>query len=145
MEKNLSLWVTVVALLASAILASQSVAAEFHVTNVIEFKDALNTTENNGEDDVIYLAAGTYEGNFGYSPSETEHKALRRSPTLRAYRPLILTGIQGFLGLLLTSERVKLHRSIQESGRWARKSSSSTPDLAQRKGKSFSKVSVLRF
>ncbi len=51
-------------------------AAEFHVTNATEFRDTLNTTEINGEDDVIYLAAGTYTGSFGYHPAETEHQSL---------------------------------------------------------------------
>ncbi len=45
-------------------------AAEFHVTTAAEFQDALNNASNNGEDDTIYLAAGTYEGNFVYAPGD---------------------------------------------------------------------------
>jgi hypothetical protein len=51
-------------------------AAEFHVTTAAEFQSALDAAETNGEDDVIYLAAGTYEGNFDYEPPDTEHKSL---------------------------------------------------------------------
>jgi parallel beta-helix repeat protein len=47
-----------------------------HVTNAAELQDALDEAETNGEDDIIYLAAGTYEGNFLYSPPATEHKSL---------------------------------------------------------------------
>ncbi len=50
-------------------------AAEFHVTTAAEFQVALDAAENNGEDDVIYLAAGTYKGHFAYH-SPTEHKSL---------------------------------------------------------------------
>ena len=55
---------------------STASAAEFHVTNAAELQDALDEAEINGVDDVIYLAAGTYEGNFIYAPPGTEHKSL---------------------------------------------------------------------
>ena len=55
---------------------STASAAEFHVTNAAEFQAALDAAESNNEDDVIYLAAGTYEGNFAYWPNATEHKSL---------------------------------------------------------------------
>jgi hypothetical protein len=51
-------------------------AVEFHVTNATEFQNALNTATTNGEDDTIYLAAGTYQGHFSYVPPNTEHKSL---------------------------------------------------------------------
>ena len=35
-------------------------AAEFHVTNATGLQNALTTAQNNGQDDVIYLAAGVY-------------------------------------------------------------------------------------
>ena len=74
--KNLLVSLMLVGLLVLAICASQLMAAEFHVTNATEFKNALNTTENNGENDTISLAAGTYTGSFSYHPAETEHKSL---------------------------------------------------------------------
>jgi hypothetical protein len=55
---------------------STASAAEFHVTNAAELHDALDAAESNNEDDIIYLAAGTYEGNFLYAPLVTEHKSL---------------------------------------------------------------------
>jgi len=35
-------------------------AEEFHVTNATGLQNALTTAQNNGQDDVIYLAAGVY-------------------------------------------------------------------------------------
>jgi len=58
------------------VLASQTMAAEFHATNATDFQNALTTAQSNGQDDTIYLAAGTYGGNFTYLPPETEHKSL---------------------------------------------------------------------
>ena len=51
-------------------------AAEFHVIDATEFQNALDAAENNGEDDTIYLAAGTYQGGFSYRPPDTGHKSL---------------------------------------------------------------------
>ncbi len=76
MKKYSLFWLMLVGLLISGIFTSQSMAAVFHVTNATEFQNALNTAESNGEDDTIYLAAGTYQGSFGYQPPETEHKSL---------------------------------------------------------------------
>lgn len=48
----------------ATMLVPQAMAAEFHVTDATEFKNALDTADSNGEDDFIYLAAGTYQGRF---------------------------------------------------------------------------------
>ncbi len=45
-------------------------------TNPCALQHALDDAKSNGEDDTIYLLAGTYEGNFRYSPPDTEHKSL---------------------------------------------------------------------
>ena len=43
------------------IISSQnSLAVEFHVRNTMELQNALTTAQNNGQDDIIYLAAGVY-------------------------------------------------------------------------------------
>ncbi|RLG62802.1 hypothetical protein DRO21_06930 [archaeon] len=63
-------------LLGMMVAVQPALAAEFHVTNATEFQNALDKAENNGEDDIIYLAAGTYKGNFEYIPLDTEHKSL---------------------------------------------------------------------
>ena len=44
---------------------------EYHVTTAAEFHDALSQAETSDINDIIYLAAGTYIGNFEYpSPDE---------------------------------------------------------------------------
>ena len=76
MKKSLLFSLMLGGLLASGIFTSQSMAAVFHVTNATEFQAALDAAETNGEDDTIYLASGTYAGNFSYLPPNTEYKAL---------------------------------------------------------------------
>jgi hypothetical protein len=56
--------------------STASAQVSHHVTNATELQDALDEARSNGEDDIIYLAAGTYEGNFLYNPLVTEHKSL---------------------------------------------------------------------
>ncbi|HDN84720.1 MAG TPA: hypothetical protein ENG47_03050, partial [Candidatus Aerophobetes bacterium] len=50
-------------------------AKEFHVSTSEEFQDALYEAASNGESDRVYLAAGTYKGNFYFEPSEEELSA----------------------------------------------------------------------
>ena len=76
MRKSLLFLSMLVGIFAVALFVSQSMAAEFHVTSAAEFQAALDAAETNGEDDTIYLASGTYAGNFSYQPPDTEHKAL---------------------------------------------------------------------
>lgn len=45
-------------------------AANHDVSNATELEDALDAAENNGDDDTIRIARGTYNGNFSYSSSE---------------------------------------------------------------------------
>jgi hypothetical protein len=47
-------------------------AAEFHVKTPAEFQEALTAAQENGEDDIIYLAEGTYYGGFSYDVPLTE-------------------------------------------------------------------------
>jgi len=76
MKKEILLWLTMIIILIGIISISQALAAEFHVTNATEFQNALNTATNNGEDDTIYLTAGTYQGNFTYIPPKPWPKSL---------------------------------------------------------------------
>jgi parallel beta-helix repeat protein len=76
MKKYSLFWLILVGLLMSAILTSQSMAAEFHVTNATEFQNALSAARSNGKDDTIYLASGIYQGNFIYASPNPEHKSL---------------------------------------------------------------------
>ena len=86
MKKMLLLLLMMLSLFVLTVIVSQGIAAEFHVTNAIEFQDALNTATTNGQDDTIYLAAGTYQGNFTYTPPKPWPKsiAIMGEPGIRA-------------------------------------------------------------
>lgn len=62
MEKRLFWPLRLGTLFVATIFVSQTMAAEFHVTNATEFQNALNTASDNGQDDTIHLAAGIYQG-----------------------------------------------------------------------------------
>lgn len=51
-------------------------AKEFHVTTAAEFQAALTEAQENGEDDIIYMAEGIYYGGFSYNASSSENYAL---------------------------------------------------------------------
>ena len=74
-------------------------AAEFHVSTAAELTTALLAARNNGEDDVIVLAAGTYVGNFQYTPSDGRALTLRAAEGTRPGE-VILDG--GGSGTVLT-------------------------------------------
>src|SRR5574340_985176 len=59
------------------LFSSPAMAAEFHVTNADQLHAALSTARTNGEDDTIFLAAGTYGGNFDYSNPEPKQLTLK--------------------------------------------------------------------
>ncbi|MCB1581719.1 MAG: hypothetical protein KDI92_01565 [Xanthomonadales bacterium] len=48
-------------------------AAEFCVTNSIELKNALTSSQNNSQSDVIKIVTGSYTGGFSYLGSEDFH------------------------------------------------------------------------
>ena len=76
MKKRAFLCSMVVGLMVSAIFTSRSMAAEFHVTTASGFQAALDIAGTNGEDDIVTLGPGIYEGNFVYGPGFAEHKSL---------------------------------------------------------------------
>lgn len=51
-------------------LCSSIQAAEFHVDSTAQFQIKLAKAESNGEDDTIFMAAGTYTGGFTFRSSE---------------------------------------------------------------------------
>jgi hypothetical protein len=57
-------------LTALAFLAGGAGAAEFCVDNATDLQTALNTAQYNGDDDVIKVVQGTYNGNFTYYTNE---------------------------------------------------------------------------
>jgi hypothetical protein len=61
------LWLPAPALRASP---ARSVLAEWHVANEYELGVALTAAANNGQDDIIWLAARTYAGSFDYHPQD---------------------------------------------------------------------------
>jgi hypothetical protein len=77
---TLMVWAVVLSLVMAAVLyglPEQVNAADFHVTTAAEFETALDAAENNGQDDTIYLAAGTYWGNFEYAPQDGSSLVIR--------------------------------------------------------------------
>ena len=77
-------------------------AAVFHVTTAGELTAALSTANGNGEDDTIYLAAGTYQGNFYYKNPEAKNLVITGEAGTKA-EDVILDGIGagGGMGLNL--------------------------------------------
>lgn len=71
--------------------AEQVNAGDFHVTTAAEFETALNTAAINGEDDTIYVAAGTCEGNFSYAPQDGKSLIIRSEPGTTA-QDIVLDG-----------------------------------------------------
>ncbi len=55
-------------------------AADFHVTTPEELQTALSTAGDNGADDIVFLAAGTYVGNYSFQTGES--RALTIKPEL---------------------------------------------------------------
>jgi hypothetical protein len=54
-----------------------SQAAEFHVSRSIDLQVKLAEAQANGEDDIIFLAAGTYVGTFSYSSEEANDLTIK--------------------------------------------------------------------
>ncbi|MEI6125872.1 MAG: hypothetical protein WCQ99_04885 [Pseudomonadota bacterium] len=52
-------------------------AADFHVTDAQGLQTALSTAAANGQDDIIYLAAGTYSGNFSCVGTESQSLTMK--------------------------------------------------------------------
>ncbi|MFC1593056.1 hypothetical protein ACFL4C_03485, partial [Candidatus Omnitrophota bacterium] len=74
-RESISVVITLVLAFSLALTATLSLsqpvnAADFHVTTAAEFQNALTQAETNNTDDTIYLAAGTYIGNFQYYPQD---------------------------------------------------------------------------
>jgi hypothetical protein len=55
-------------------------AADFHVTNAQQLQNALTVAAADGAADNIYLAAGTYLGNFDYNSSESYDLTIEGEP-----------------------------------------------------------------
>ena len=63
---------------------------DFHVKNIAEFENAL-VARVNGQDDVIYLGAGTYQGSFSVKPNDGKTLVIKAEAGLSA-QDVILDG-----------------------------------------------------
>jgi len=64
---------------------TQTISAKtFHVADGRELFLAFSEASNNGEDDIIYLAAGVYKGEFIFETSEANSLTLTSEPGLKA-------------------------------------------------------------
>jgi predicted outer membrane repeat protein len=69
-----------VAVWALLLVAAPCRAADFHVANANALQSALTTAAGNGADDVIYVAAGNYLGNFNFNSAQAHDLTLRGEP-----------------------------------------------------------------
>ena len=63
-------------LLLTGAFSTQARAAEFCVTTAAELQVAISTAATNGEDDIVKIQQGTYEGNFVYASHEANSLTL---------------------------------------------------------------------
>ena len=84
-------------------LPGPAVAQDFYVTTAAELQTALDTADNNGQDDVIYLAAGTYQGTFEYLPQDAQDLTIQGEDGTTAQN-VILDGGAGGTTLRLGGE-----------------------------------------
>lgn len=97
MKKNLFLGMIAGTLL----FITTGMAAEFHITDSTGLYNALSTASNNGQDDIIYLATGTYQGNFTCNTTDAKSLVIKAEPGSSAQN-VILDG--GSSGSVLTIE-----------------------------------------
>ena len=95
--KKISLFLrwTMGLLFLTVISASPALAEEFHVTDVAGFQNALNTSQSNGQDDTIYLAAGAYQGNFIINTTDAKSLSIRAETGLSAQNVILDGGNSG--------------------------------------------------
>ena len=102
-------------------------AKEFHVSSSEEFQDALYEAASNGESDRVYLAAGTYKGNFYFEPSEEELSAEWISLEIYGQKDVVIEGSLSFdniitwqpssgIGYYINLENFKIIGGITVSG-----------------------------
>jgi hypothetical protein len=77
------------------LLSAPATAAVFHVTTAGEFTTALSTAKTNGEDDTIYLAAGTYQGHFTLNTTDAMSLVIKAESGLSAPNVILDGGSSG--------------------------------------------------
>jgi parallel beta-helix repeat protein len=95
-----------VALFTGLLAAASAQAFEFHVTTPQELQAALATAASNGTDDTVYLAAGTYVGNFRYrTTTEINSLTVKAEEGLSA-EDVILDGNQNAYVLMFDTSQI---------------------------------------
>ena len=89
MERSLPMKVKSIVPLALALILTLTTAtwlraAEFHVNTADDLKTALTMSQDNYEDDIIYLAEGVYIGHFTFSTTQTKSLTLMAEEGLTA-------------------------------------------------------------
>lgn len=80
--KKLNMIILGVVMVMAIFIADLVRAADFSVTNAVEFHQALATAANNNVNDTIILSAGTYNGGFEYQGQETNSLTIIAEGTL---------------------------------------------------------------
>jgi len=78
--------------LLAAFSATAVQAADYHVTTAAELTAALNSAAASVEDDAIYLAAGTYNGNFKYNAVNSGGVSINAELGLNAEQVIVDAG-----------------------------------------------------
>jgi len=96
---------TLILVIISIFISVQPVSSmEFHVDNASELQAALAAAGSNGGDDIIYLSAGTYLGNFRYAAKESNSLELRPTVGVENGAVILDGGQQGYVLLLVRNE-----------------------------------------
>jgi len=91
---TIMVWVVALSVVMAGVLywsAERANAGDFHVTTAAGFQSALFEADENGQDDTIWLAAGTYTGNFEYNPQDGMSLTIKGEPGTTA-EDVILDG-----------------------------------------------------
>jgi hypothetical protein len=98
-----ALWVICVQVLLLLILPQTAQADDFHVSTPWELENALTSARDNGRDDTIYVAAGTYIGRFTYTAFDGMSLTLRAEPGITAEQVILDAQSSGGSALRLVS------------------------------------------
>ncbi len=65
------------------------------MTDAAGFQNAFDTAETNGQDDIIYLAAGTCQGNFAFHTTDARSLVIKAEPGSSAQNTIFDGGNSG--------------------------------------------------
>ncbi len=108
---RIALWVICIQVALLGLLPHAAQADDFHVSTSRELTEALAAAQDNGRDDTIFVAAGTYIGRFTYRALDGMSLILRAEPGATAEQVVLDGGSSGGSALRLicaTSEGRRL-------------------------------------